>query len=378
MDSSPFVRGIICGRTLAGNTRNEEEADMDATTMAVDLAKDVFQVALLNRHGRVIERKRLTRPQFERVVEGLPAGTEVLMEACGTAHYWGRRCQARGHRVRLLPAQYVQPYVQRNKTDRADTDALVEAARREGMHPVPVKTPEQQAVQALHRVRTQWQHARTARLNTLRGLLREHGIPIARGARTVMRKVPLILEDAANGLPPHVCYAVAAVYEEVHALAQRLTDIDRQLARVAAADPVAHRLLEIPGIGVITATALVGAVAHIQAFRRARQFASWLGLTPSERSSGARRRLGRISKHGDVYLRCLLTHGARAVLLSAERTIRATGQGTRFQHWAVGVARRRGHNKAAIAVANKLARIVWAVWHHDQPFSAGPRLAAVA
>jgi len=218
---------------------------MHATTVAVDLAKDVFQVATANRAGRIIERKRLTRSQFERFVDALPAGAEVVMEACGTAHYWGRRCHARGHHVRLLPVQYVQPYVRRNKTDRTDTDALLEAARCEGIQPVPVKTPEQQALQVLHRVRTQWQETRTARLNTLRGMLREHGMPIALGARTVLRKVPLVLEDADNSLPEHVRYALALVYEEVQVLEHRVKDLDRQLARVAAADPVAQRLLQM-------------------------------------------------------------------------------------------------------------------------------------
>jgi transposase len=351
---------------------------MDATTVAVDLAKDVFAVATANHAGRIVERKRLTRRQFEAFVDALPAGTKVVMEACGTAHYWGRRCQARGHQVRLLPVQYVQPYVRRNKTDRTDTEALLEASRCAGIQPVPVKTPAQQALQALHRVRTQWQATRTARLNTLRGMLREHGIPMALGARTVLRKVPLILEDADHGLPAHVRYAVALVYEEAQALEHRVKALDRQLARVAAADPVAQRLLQIPGIGVITATALLGAVAHIHAFSRARHFASWLGPTPSERSSGFRRHLGRISKRGDVYLRCLLTHGARAVLLTAQRTLHATRQGTRFQHWAVALAARRGHNKAAIAVANKLARMVWAVWRNERDFNAGPRVAVAA
>jgi len=351
---------------------------MHATTVAVDLAKDVFEVATANRTGRIIGRKRLTRRQFEVFVDGLPAGTAVVMEACGTAHYWGRRCQARGHHVQLLPVQYVKPYVRRNKTDRRDTEALLEAARCAGIQPVPVKTPEQQALQALHRVRTQWQRTRTARINALRGMLREHGMPMALGARTVLTKLPLIVEDADNGLPAHLRQALALVHDEVRALERRLHQIDRQLARLAAADPVAQRLLTIPGIGVITATALLGAVAHIHAFRRARHFASWLGLTPSERSSGLRRRLGRISKRGDVYLRCLLTHGARAVLLTAQRTLRATGQGTRLQHWAVAVAARRGHNKAAIAVANKLARIVWAVWYREQDFQVGPRVAVAA
>ncbi|MGQ0735743.1 MAG: IS110 family transposase [Acidobacteriota bacterium] len=351
---------------------------MDATTVAVDLAKDVFEVATANRVGRILERKRLTRRQFEAFVDALPAGTRVVMEACGTAHYWGRRCQAHGHDVQLLPVQYVKPYVRRNKTDRMDTEALLEAARCAGIHPVPLKTPEQQALQALHRVRTQWQRTRTARINTLRGMLREHGIPIALGARTVLTKMPRILEDADNGLPAQLCLALALVSNEVRALERDLRDIDRQLARVAAADPVAQRLLTIPGIGVITATALLGTVAHIHAFRRARHFASWLGLTPSERSSGFRRHLGRISKRGDVYLRGLLTHGARAVLLTAQRTLRGKGQGTRFQHWAVAVAARRGHNKAAIAVANKLARVVWAVWRGERDFSDGPQMPVAA
>jgi transposase len=209
-------------------------------------------------------------------------------------------------------------------------------------------------------------------------MLREHGMPMALGAGTVLTKLPLIVEDADNGLPAHLRQALALVYDEVRALERRIHQIDRQLARLAAADPVAQRLLTIPGVGVITATALLGSVAHIHAFRRARHFASWLGLTPSERSSGLRRRLGRISKRGDVYLRCLLTHGARAVLLTAQRTLRATGQGTRLQHWAVAVAARRGHNKAAIAVANKLARIVWAVWYREQDFQVGPRVAVAA
>jgi transposase len=365
-------------RRLGFNKLNEEEADMDATTVAVDLAKDVFEVATANCVGRILERRRLTRRQFEAFIKALPVGARVVMEACGTAHYWGRRCQAHGHDVRLLPVQYVKPYVRRNKTDRLDTEALLEAARCAGIQPVPVKTPEQQALQALHRVRTQWQRTRTARINTLRGMLREHGMPIALGARTVLTKMPRILEDADNGLPAQLCLALALVYDEVRALERDIKDIDRQLARVSAADPVAQRLLTIPGIGVITATALLGAVAHIHAFRRARHFASWLGLTPSERSSGFRRHLGRISKRGDVYLRCLLTHGARAVLLTAQRTLRGKGHGTRFQHWAVAVAGRRGHNKAAIAVANKLARVVWAVWRGERDFSDGPQLPVAA
>jgi len=344
---------------------------MDATTMAVDLAKDIFEIACANCAGRVVERKRLTRRQFEGFLETLMTGTDVIMEACGTAHYWGRRCQARGLGVRLLPPQYVRPYVRRNKTDRTDAEGLLEANRCGGIQAVPVKTLEQQTLQVLHRVRTQWQAARTARINMMRGILREHGLPIGLGARTALTRIPALLQDDEAPLPDLVRHAVWLLLEEARAIEARLATIDQQLAQIARAHPIARRLQQIPGIGVLTSTALVGAVNHIHAFRRGRHFASWLGLTPREVSTGSRRYLGRISKRGDVYLRCLLTHGARAVLLTAQRTARAAPhRTTRFQQWAVTVAARCGHNKAAIAVANKLARIVWAVWHREVDFHA--------
>jgi transposase len=342
---------------------------MDATTVAIDLAKDIFEVAVANRAGRIIERKRLARRPFERFVDELHAGTEIIMEACGTAHYWGRRCQARELRVRLLPPQYVRPYVRRNKTDRTDTEALLEAARCGEMQAVPVKTVEQQTLQALHRVRTQWQAARTARINVVRGLLREQGLPVPVGARTVLARVATILDDAEIALPDLLRHTVSLVVEEIRALETRIAAIDRQLAQVARTHPIAVRLQQVPGVGVLTATAMVGAVNHIHAFRRGRDFASWLGLTPRESSTGGRRHLGSISKRGDVYLRCLLTHGARAVLLTAQRTVHAAPhRATPFQRWAATLAARRGHNKAAIGVANKLARTIWAVWHHDVDF----------
>jgi transposase len=352
---------------------------MDATTVAVDLAKDVFEVALANRAGRIVERKRLNRRQFARFVDGLEAGTTVVMEGCGTAHYWGRRAQVRGAVVRLLPVQYVRPYVRRNKTDRTDAEALLEAHRCGGIQPVPVKTVEQQALQTLHRVRTQWQAARTARINVMRGILREHGLPIGVGARLALARIAAIVEDADLALPDLVRHTVGLVLDEVRSLEARIATIDQQLARVAREHPVAHRLQQIPGVGVLTSTALVAAVSHIHAFHRGRQFASWLGLTPRESSTGGRRYLGRISKRGDVYLRCLLTHGARAVLLAAQRTVRLTpARATGFQRWAVALAARRGHNKAAIAVANKLARQIWAVWHYERAFDPAPHHRAAA
>jgi transposase len=352
---------------------------MDATTVAVDLAKDVFQVAIANRAGRIVDRQRLTRRQFERFIDTLVADTEVIMESCGTSHYWGRRMHARGLRVRLLPVQYVRPYVRRNKTDRADTDALLEAARCGEIRPVPVKTVEQQTLQAIHRVRTQWQTARVARINAMRALLAEQGHAIPVGARTVLRRVTAILEDPDAAVPEVLRQTLALVVDEVHRLEERIAGVDRQLARLASAHPVAARLQTIPGVGVLTATALVGAVGHIHAFRRGREFASWLGLTPRESSTGARRRLGRISKRGDVHLRCLLVHGSRAVLrVASQRAARAPDRLTRLEQWAVSIAAHRGRHKAAVAVANKLARIVWAVWHTEVVFDPRRPLHAAA
>ena len=213
----------------------------------------------------------------------------------------------------------------------------------------------------------------------MRGWLREHGHSIPVGARTVLRRVTAILEDAAVELPDVLLHTVALVVDVVREFEARLVALNRQLAQMAATHPVATRLQTIPGVGVLTATALVGAVNHSHAFRRGREFASWLELTPRESSSGGHRYLSRISKRGDVHLRSLLAHGARAVLRTAlRRADRTSDQLTRLQQWAVTTATHRGRNKATIAVANKLARIVWAVWRTDDVFHARPRLTTVA
>lgn len=336
---------------------------MDATTVAVDLAKTVFELAIANAHWRVVERRRLNRAQLTRYLTETPP-THIVMEACGMAHFWGRFAQQQGHRVTLVPPAYVRPYVRRNKTDRADAEAILDAVRSGEMPSVPVTRIEQQALVAVHRVREQWMTTRTARINTLRGILREHGILLPAGAQTAVKAVPAILEDAETLLPLHLRTILTSVDEEIRAIEERVADLERELRALADADRVVTRLR---GIGLLTPTALVGAVGNIHAFRRGRQFASWLGVTPREHSSGQRRRLGAISKQGDVYLRCLLTHGARPVLVTAHRRA-ACGQSlTRLHQWAVTLRHRRGHNTATIAVANKLGRIVWAVWQRDVP-----------
>ena len=343
-----------------------------STTIAVDVAKSVFEIALSHRPGRVAKRDRLSRGQFARFLATHPPAT-VLMEACGMAHFWGRHAEASGHRVVLLPPHAVRPYVPRNKTDRADATALLEAARNEAIHPVPVKSVAQQMLTALHRLRSAWLATRTARLNTVRGLLRELGVTIPIGARQVVPRITALLAAEDSAIPAGLRPGLAAVVTEIRELEGRIRSVEQQLKALAIATPLVARLRTIPGIGLLTATALVGFVSHAHRFPSGRHFASYLGLTPREHSSGLRRRLGAISKRGDPYLRMLLIHGARAVLCHAKKR---PPRG-RLQQWALRLERLRGHNKAAVALANKLARIAWAVWTTGTPFrdSTAPPLA---
>jgi len=336
---------------------------MKSTTIAVDVAKEVLEVAVSVRPGQVSEQKRLSRAAFMKFCTDQPPAT-VLLEACGSAHYWGRRLQSIGHRVVLLPPHATRPYVFRNKTDRTDTRGLLEAFRNEDIHPVPVKSVSQQALTALHRLRSTWLATRTGRINTVRGLLREFGCTIPIGAHHVLARTWDLLADPESGLPDALRPGLAAACTEIRDVEGRIRVVEDQLQALADQTPAVARLRSIPGVGLITATALVAFVGDVQRFPSGRHFASYLGLTPRERSSGLLRRLGAISKRGDVYLRMLLIHGARAVLWAAKK--RAAPD--RLRLWALHLQNLRGHNKAAIALANKLARIVWAVWKHDVDF----------
>ena len=343
---------------------------MHSTTIAVDLAKSVFEVAVSQRPGKVSERHRLSRGQFSRFLTDQAPAT-VVMEACGTAHYWGREAGARGHRVVLLPPRAVRPYVLRNKTDGADAKGLLEALRNDDVRPVPVKSVDQHVLAALHRLRSAWMATRTARLNTVRGLLRELGFPISVGARQVVPRVWALVSDADSGLPDALRPVLAEVAREIRELEARVREVERSLETMSPGSEILARLRTIPGVGLLTATALVAFVGDVQRFPSGRHFASYLGLTPRESSSGLRRRLGAISKRGDPYLRMLLIHGARAVLWQAKKR---TVEGDRLRSWALDRERVRGHNKAAVALANKLARIAWAVWRNERAFgvSASP------
>lgn len=338
---------------------------MQPTTIAVDLAKSVFEVAVSHRAGVVASRHRFSRRQFSRFLAEQPPST-VVMEACGTAHYWAREAQARGHQARLLPPRDVRPYVVRNKTDRADAKGLLEADRNEDIHPVAVKSVEQQALAGLHRLRSAWMATRTARLNTVRGLLGELGHGIPQGAGRVVPYVWVVVSEVDSGVPEVLRPVLVEAAREIRELETRIRNVESQLEAIARQSPVVTRLRTIPGIGLLTATALVASLGEVRRFPSGRHLASFLGLTPRESSSGGTRRLGRITKRGDPYLRMLLIHGARSVLHHAKRASRRD----RLRAWALERERALGHNKAAVALANKLTRIIWAVWTREGPYAA--------
>jgi transposase len=291
------------------------------------------------------------------------------MEACGSAHYWARLLQGLGIAVRLLPPAYVRAYVKRNKTDAADAAALLEAARCEDIVPVRVKSVEQQALQSLHRARSLWMATRTSRINALRGFCREFGVTISVGSRIGVEQISRVLADPDAGIPGLLVPTLKLLVEEVRLLETRIAQLERQLSDAAKQSPVCETLLSVPGIGLLTATAMLaatgGSVAH---YKSARHFASWFGLTPKEHSSGSTRHLGRISKRGDRYLRMLLTHGARSVLRAATVSERAHRPLDPLRQWALAVPCRSNHNKATCALANKLARICYATLRDQEPY----------
>ena len=340
---------------------------MQITTVAVDLAKDVFELAFADAQGRIVERKRLSRNAFAKCLLNRPP-LRVVMEACGSAHHWARLFQTQGHAVRLLPARDVRPYVRGNKTDRADAAGILEADRCGQIVEVAIKTPVQQGVQAQHRVREKLKSQRTSLLNLLRGVLREFGIVVPMGATKVKPAVRDALEDGDNALPTALRETLHGLLQQLDALETMMVRIEAQLSSFAKQDAASRRHRQAPGVGVLTATALAASAGDLSRFSSGRHFAAWLGLTPKEYSSGKTRRLGAITKRGDAYLRTLLIHGARSVL-NAATTKRKRGQALdRFHAWALEVAARRGHNKAAVALANKLARRLWAMTRDGKPF----------
>jgi transposase len=332
------------------------------SVVGIDLAKRVFHVAGMDETGKIVLRKRLTREALLPFIARLPP-VVIGMEACGGAHYWGRRFREHGHTVKLIAPQFVKPYVKSNKNDPADAEAICEAMTRPTMRFVPIKEVHQQDLQALHRARERVVKARTALVNETRGLLGEYGIVLPQSVTKFRHTFLATLEAERAKLTPLSTEFFVQLYEEFCALEQRLAYYTEKLEAISAAHPVCQRLETIPGIGPLTATALVAAVSDTSAFKNGRQFAAWLGLVPRQHSTGGKARLLGISKRGDAYLRKLLVHGARA-------TLRWVGlKADRRSQWLRGLLERRGKNKTAVALANKNARIAWVLLTTEQVYT---------
>lgn len=327
---------------------------MKIIRIGLDLAKDVFQVHGVDVQGKMGLRRQLRRNQMREFFQKQPPCL-IGMEACASAHYWARTLMAMGHEVKLIAPQFVKPYVKGNKNDANDAEAICEAVDRPNMRFVPVKTVEQQDIQALHRIRAELVRQRTAKGNQIRGLLGEYGITVAQRVAALRKKLPEILEDTENCLTAYFRQLLDGLREDLVALDQRIDAMDQAIQRLAQEHAGAKRLQQLRGIGPITATALIAAIGDGHMFRRGRDAAAWCGLVPGQHSSGGKDKLLGISKRGDAYLRTLLIHGARAVIQAAK------DKEDRLSRWLQNLCSRRNKNIAAVALANKTMRMAWAL-----------------
>jgi transposase len=326
---------------------------MKITTVGLDLAKSGFTLHGVDERGNIVLRKTVRRAKLLELLTQLPACV-VGMEACAGAQHWARALRQLGHDPRIMAAEFVAPYRQGGKNDANDAAAICEAVGRPKMRFVAVKSVEQPAVLAVHRLRQGVVEERTALANRLRGLLTEYGVVVGRGLDRLRHALPEILEDGANGIPGIAREVFADAGQQLRQLDDRIAAYDRRLAALARASEAVQRLLKVEGGGPVTATALVASVGDAKVFHNGRQFAAWLGLTPRQHSTGGKQRLGAMTKHGDVYLRTLLIHGARAVLRTTPNRSDAKSR------WGERLRRRRPDNVAAVALAAKPARIIWA------------------
>ena len=336
---------------------------MKITTVGIDLAKNVFQVHGIDERGTVLLRKQLRREQMATFFANLPSCV-IGMEACGGAHHWARKLQGFGHTVRLMAPQFVKPYVKTNKNDVADAEAICEAVARPNMRFVPLKSVGQQAALALHRVRQGFVRARTAQANQIRGLLSEFGLIIPQGIGYIAKRVPELLEEASNELPGTVRALMQRLLDHLKELDRQVNELEVQIQAWHSHDAASCKLAKIPGIGPLTASALVASIGDAKNFDNGRQLAAWLGIVPRQHSSGGKSNLQGMSKRGDTYLRTLLIHGARSVIYRAQQKPATCS-------WINGVVNRRNKNVAAVALANKNARIVWALLAHERQYEAG-------
>jgi transposase len=345
---------------------HKEPSTMQITTVGLDLAKKVFQVHGIDETGEVVVRRSLRRGQVKPFFGKLEPCL-IGMEACGTSHFWARELRALGHEVRLMPPGYVKPYVKRGKTDASDAEAIAEAVSRPTMRFVAIKSPEQQSVLALHRTRDLLVRQRTQLINMIRAQLAEFGIVLAKGVQHALKLVDRLVEGAAPDIPALACKIVIALAEQIRALQVRIATLEEDMKTWFLGNELAKRLATIPGIGVITASALAASVTDPHRFTSARQFAASLGLTPKADSSAGRQRMGRISKMGDRYLRRLLVNGMTSQLQSARRKPEA-------HPWVSGLLASKPDKLVAVAMANKAARIAWVIMTRGEVYRARHRV----
>jgi transposase len=344
---------------------------MKINRVGVDLAKNVFQLHGVDRKGKALWKRRLTRGKWLAVLcDTVEPGTEIGLEACAGAHHWARQLMQQGYPVKVIPPQFVKPFIKSNKNDANDAVAICEAMGRPDMYPVKVKKVEQQDLQAMHRIRDEIKSHRIAKANQIRGLVTEYGLVAPQQLSALRNSIPDWLEEADNGLTFLFRQLLQGLWGDLYALDQRMSELDKQVAVVAPEDPTAKRLQQLRGVGPLIATALVATVGDGKQYRKGRDMAAALGLTPRQHSSGGKDRLLGISKRGDAYLRCLLVHGAR----SAMRT--AKDKDDRLSRWIINLQARRHANVVAVAMANKMARMAWVIMTRDVDYD--PDLAAAS
>ena len=330
--------------------------------LGIDIAKNTYQLHGVDSVGKEVLRKRLPRHKLAAYIANLPA-CPIVMESCGGANYWARVFQRSGHTVKLISPQFVKPFVKTNKNDANDAVAIVEAASRPSMNFVPIKQVEQQDIQSIHRIRTRVVKNRTALINEIRGLCQEYGIVVTSGAARVKSSMCTIIADSANELTPAFRESMQDLYEELVWTEGRLKNLDAKIRQLCRLNENCKRILKVPGVGELTATAIVAAVPNPKEFRNGRHMSAWLGLVPRQSSSGDKQVLLGISKRGDRYLRTLLIHGARAVLSHHKDA------DNNYSRWVARKKSTLSHNKAAVALANKNARIIWSMLNTGEEFS---------
>ena len=347
------------------NEKRQEKTMNKSTTIGIDLAKDVFFIVVLDQRGKQVRRKKLRRREVLPFLANYPEAV-VAMEACSGAHYWARQIEALGQLVQLLPAQHIKGYLRGQKNDYNDAEAIGEAAQHGRIRTVAVKSVEQQLDQSLHRLRQALVAEQTRLVNRTRALCAEHGLIMPEGKNRFRHALAAMLEDTENGLPWRLRELLGRQYQLFLGLEDELVWYDREIRTQAAESEACQRLMSVPGYGPIVSSAFYGWLGTGQQFRSGRDAAAALGLVPKQYSTGGKEVLGSISKRGDKYLRALLVHGARAVARNAKR------HDDRLNRWVCNLIERRGYNKAVVALANKLARIGWAVVAREQTYAATP------